>query len=196
MDRGRAGGRRAGGRMTGPLHAAESSSRGRTRFGRIRAAPDTDVLGTARPGSAGVPPATGRRSGAEGPIDCPCGRDARIPGKRFPWRSPSRQGRASSWPRDGVPEKPTPPACCGRDARAPRTRRPRESGIREPAAGRRTIRGVGGRVGVRREHVMRGRARGGERPAGSNLLHFRRTAAERASLGVRRGGFSGQERVS
>ena len=57
---------------------------------------------------------------AEGPIDRPCGRDACIPGKRFPWRSPSRRGRASSWPRDGAPEESTPPACCGRDARAPR----------------------------------------------------------------------------
>ena len=65
---------------------------------------------------------------AEGPIDCPCGRDARIPGKRFTWRSPSRQGRALSWPRDGVPEKPTPPARCGRDARAPRRRRSRDRG--------------------------------------------------------------------
>ena len=65
---------------------------------------------------------------AEGPIDCPCGRDARIPGKRFTWRSPSRQGRALSWPGDGVPEKPTPPACCGRDARAPRRRRSRDRG--------------------------------------------------------------------
>ena len=32
-----------------------------------------------RPGNAGVPPAADRRSGAEGPIDCPCGRDARAP---------------------------------------------------------------------------------------------------------------------
>ena len=41
------------------------------------------------------------------------------------------------------------------------------------------------------ERVMRERPRGSSRPAGRNLLHFHRMAAERAPIGVRRSGVSG-----
>ncbi len=70
------------------------------------------------PGSAGVPPATGRR-----PANRSSGRGARVPEgyavprARLLGRSTITAAASPVWPRAVMPEKPTPPACCGRDAR-------------------------------------------------------------------------------
>ena len=62
--------------------------------------------GCGRPGSAGVSPATDQRSGAEGPIDCPCERDARVPkGHADPRTRRSRESginRLGDWRRERV----------------------------------------------------------------------------------------------
>ena len=166
-------------------------ARGRTRYGRIGAAPDTEVLGTARSPNARVPPA----NGAAGPPPIDAGETPASGRRAVPKTRRSQEGRWAStsgresvgvkWPRYGgeapgllstersavaslprpeAREEESPGAPLHRAARRPFRSLPLRAPARRLLSGPPAPRRAGRRRGRREERGRPGGAPGDRRP--------------------------------
>ena len=190
----------AGGRSASVVHAIQRETSASARSARstpAAGAPCAACAGTSRRPLTVRPPHSGRCCGRfRGRRGADASSPVRTKTRRRTHRQPHGQrrwGRFRSW--ESAPDRSA-------EWRTGKARWRSEGSIRSPSP-RPSSAGPPPtfRLQATRRHperVMRGRPRGSGRPAGRNLLHFHPPDGyrARAPLGVRRGGVSGQERVS